>query len=152
MALLLSGGQQEYLEEKPTDPIEVLKAELDTLRHDFDQLFSESAVTKSELAEIKQLLYLQFQAFQQSFGNAPGAQAGVPSSSAEDKWRVIKQRFAPRLQEAIDILLLQGPMRRTQLSAAMKMDYSNCNKNVLGVLMRQGLLVETNGMIGLKQL
>jgi hypothetical protein len=43
-------------------------------------------------------------------------------------------------------------MRRTQLASAMKMDYSNCAKNVIAVLIRQGLIVERGGMLSLKEL
>lgn len=77
----------------------------------------------------------------------------LPSSDASpSKWDAIKKRLQPRLAEAIDVLLLQGSMRRTQLSAALKMDYSNCNKNVIAILLRQGLVKDSGGMLLLKEL
>ena len=74
------------------------------------------------------------------------------SVQGEARWNAIKSRLAPRLKEAVDILLLQGPMRRTQIAAALKMDYSNCTKNVIGVLLRQGIVIENGGHITLKEL
>jgi len=71
---------------------------------------------------------------------------------ADDKWTTIKMRLAPKLQQAVDVFLLQGPMKRTQVAAALRMDYSNCTKNVIGVLLRQGLLIENGGVLSLKQL
>ena len=68
------------------------------------------------------------------------------------KWNPIKARLAPRLAEAIDIFLAQGSLKRTQLAAAMRMDYSNCTKNVIAILVRQGLLIERGGQLSLKEL
>jgi hypothetical protein len=48
--------------------------------------------------------------------------------------------------------MLQGRMRRTQIASALKMDYSNCSKNVIGILVRQGWVVENGGDLSLKQL
>jgi hypothetical protein len=74
------------------------------------------------------------------------------ATSSPSKWDAIKKRLPPRQSEAIDIFLAQGSLRRTQLAAAMKMDYSNCTKNVIAVLVRQGLLIESGGMLSLKEL
>ena len=77
----------------------------------------------------------------------------LPTTGAQpSKWEPIKKRLAPRLAEAIDIFLAQGAMKRTQLSAAMRMDYSNCTKNVIAVLVRQGLLIESGGLLSLKEI
>lgn len=76
----------------------------------------------------------------------------VSPQGSNSKWDGIKSRLTPRLSEAIDIILLQGPMKRTQLAAALRMDYSNCTKNVITILIRQGLFVESGGNISLKQL
>lgn len=82
--------------------------------------------------------------------SAPTNQAA--GHGREGKWDAIKQRMAPRLREAVDILLLQGSMKRTQLAAALKMDYSNCTKNVVGIMLRQGWLVDNGGNLSLKEL
>jgi len=81
-------------------------------------------------------------------GQETGSTAGNPS-----KWDAVKQRLQPRHREVIDLLLIQGSMGRKQIAAALKMDYANCAKNVIGVLLRQGWLVD-NGREGvsLKQL
>ena len=79
----------------------------------------------------------------------------MPSSSSTatgSKWDAIKQRLQPRLRECVDLLLIQGHMKRTQIAAALKMDYSNCIKNVITILMRQGLLVDNGGELSLKEL
>jgi hypothetical protein len=74
------------------------------------------------------------------------------SDSGSSKWEAIKKRLPPRQAEAIDIFLAQGSLKRTQLAAAMRMDYSNCTKNVIAVLVRQGLLIESGGQLSLKDL
>ena len=127
-------GHQEYVEEgsEPT--------ELNLLR---DQV----AELQEEVNVIKGILMRQYGAFKSSYGD----QAIVTTDSA-DKWIAIKARMAPRLREAIDVLLLQGSMKRTQIASALKMDYSNCRKNVIGVLKAQGWLVENNGSLSLKVL
>lgn len=68
------------------------------------------------------------------------------------KWDAVKSRLAPRLRECIDLLLIQKHMKRTQIAAALKMDYSNCTKNVIAVLLRQGLLEDNGGELSLKDL
>ena len=68
------------------------------------------------------------------------------------KWEAVKSRLAPRLRECIDLLLIQKHMKRTQIAAALKMDYSNCTKNVIAALLRQGLLEDNGGELSLKEL
>lgn len=77
--------------------------------------------------------------------------ADAPQDNRE-KWDYIKRNLPPRLQQAIDLLLLQGSMKRTQIAAALKMDYSNCTKNVIGLLVRQGWVVDHGGSLSLKEL
>jgi hypothetical protein len=125
-------GHQEYVEQEPTE-IEVLRAQVSEMQEQLNTLTS--------------ILMRQYGAFKASFGD----QAIVTTDSA-DKWTAIKARMAPRLREAIDVLLLQGSMKRTQIASALKMDYSNCTKNVIGVLKAQGWIVEQNGSLSLKQL
>ena len=76
----------------------------------------------------------------------------IETPAANDKWEPIKKRLPPRQSEAVDILLAQGAMKRTQLAAAMKMNYTNCATNVIAVLIRQGIVIERGGQIELKQL
>jgi len=125
-------GEQEYVEE--VSELEMVKAQLNEMQE--------------ELNLLKSILVRQYSAFKATFGD----QVTVVTDSADPKWTAIKQRLAPRLREAVDILLLQGSMKRTQLAAALKMDYSNCTKNVVQVLKAQGWMVENNGHLSLKQL
>lgn len=127
-------GHQEYVEPVPPEPtdIEMLRAQITEMQE--------------ELNTVKGILMRQYGAFKAAFGD----QAIVTTDS--DKWTAIKARMAPRLREAIDVLLLQGSMKRTQIASALKMDYSNCTKNVIGVLKAQGWLVESNGSLSLKSL
>jgi len=86
-----------------------------------------------------------------------GALSGKPSAGSGSgdqgsKWEQIKRRLQPRLADAIDVLILQGSMSGTQLAAAMRMDRSNCSKNVVSVLLRQGLIVRNGHELSLKQL
>jgi DNA-binding transcriptional regulator YdaS (Cro superfamily) len=74
------------------------------------------------------------------------------SETQSSKWDAIKKKLPPRHAEAIDILMLQGSMRRKQLAAALKMDYSNCSSNLIGPLLRQGWFVDNGGSLSLKDL
>jgi hypothetical protein len=127
-------GHQEYIEDspEPTD-IELLRAQMGEMQQELDI--------------IKAVLMRQYGAFKVSFGDQ-----AIVTADATDKWTAIKARMAPRLREAIDVLLLQGSMKRTQIASALKMDYSNCTKNVIGVLKAQGWLVENGGNLSLKVL
>jgi len=131
MSQPLLSGEQEYVQEP--DELELLKAQVADLQE--------------EVNLIKGVLLRQYGAFKVSLGDQV-----VVTTDAADKWTTIKSRLAPRLREAVDVLLLQGSMKRTQLAAALKMDYSNCTKNVVQVLKSQGWLVESNGNLSLKQL
>jgi hypothetical protein len=133
MSQPLLNGEVEYMEDRAPDPIEMLRMEVADLRE--------------ELNAIKSVMLRQYSAYRQSFGDQQ-----VVSSDSADKWNSIKQRLAPRMREAVDILLLQGTMKRTQLASALKMDYSNCTKNVVGILLRQGWLIDNGGNLSLKQL
>jgi hypothetical protein len=74
------------------------------------------------------------------------------AGDASSKWEPIKKRLQPRLAEAIDIILVQGPMKRDELRVAMKMNYTNCCNNVVLPLVRQGLLIDSGGKLSLKEL
>jgi len=114
---------------------------------DFEILRAQVEEMKEELYLIKGILLRQYGAFKISFGDQV-----IVTADSSDKWTAIKARMTPRLREAIDVLLLQGTMKRTQIASALKMDYANCAKNVIGVLKAQGWLVETNGNLSLKVL
>jgi hypothetical protein len=130
---LLSGEYVETPDAPEVNEIDMLRARVDEMQE--------------ELGMIKSILLRQYGAFKASFGD----QAIMTADSA-DKWSAIKARLAPRLREAVEMLQLQGSMKRTQIAAALKMDYSNCTKNVIGVLKAQGWLVENNGNLSLKVL
>lgn len=131
----LLSGQQEYVADpSPIDPaIEALHERLDDMQ--------------DELSTIKRILMRQYGAFKADFGDQ-----AITTPDTTNKWDSIKTRMAPRMKEAVDVLLLQGSMKRTQLAAALKMDYSNCNKNVIQILLRQGWMVDNNGDLSLKVL
>jgi hypothetical protein len=136
---LLTEGQ-EYIEESPIEDTLNSVSEIEILQAQVSEL-------KEEVNTIKTILLRQYGAYKVSFGD----QAIVTTDSA-DKWVAIKGRLAPRLREAIDIILLQGSMKRKQLAAAMHLGYDNCATNVVSVLIRQGWLVENNGSLSLKVL
>ncbi len=133
MSQPLLSGEVEYMEDRGPDQMEMLRAEVSELR--------------DELNSIKSIMLRQYSAYRQAFGEQT-----VVSSDSADKWNSIKQRLAPRMRDAVDILLLQGSMKRTQLASALRMDYSNCNKNVIGILLRQGWLIDNGGNLSLKQI
>lgn len=115
-------------------------------------LHSELAHTRKDCEKtILRLLSPLYKALRPAFGDADPI-SGLDGDSSQAKWDAIKQRLAPRMREAVDILLMQGSMKRTQLAAALKMDYSNCTKNVVGILLRQGWIVDNGGNLSLKEL
>lgn len=129
------------------DRIEELEAELRLAR-----LQAANAKREATLAmgNLKKQLSPLYRALQMVFGELEAV--GDDMQGGGGKWDVVKQRLAPRLREAVDLLLIQGSMKRTQMAAALKMDYSNCTKNVIGALLRQGLLTDDNGQLRLKEL
>lgn len=130
-----------HLEER----VSILEQEIESLR-------SELALTRKECERaILKMLSPLYKALRPIYGEADPI-AGLDGGSNGSKWDAIKQRLAPRMREAVDILLMQGSMKRTQLAAALKMDYSNCTKNVVGILLRQGWLVDNGGNLSLKEL
>jgi hypothetical protein len=130
----LTSDHQEYVEE-PSEPneIETMRAQISDLQDDVNTL--------------KGILMRQYGAFKAVFGDQ-----AIVSVDAADKWAAIKARMAPRLREAIDVLLLQGNMKRTQLAAALHLGYVNCTNNVVAPLKQQGWIVENGGNLSLKKL
>jgi hypothetical protein len=146
---LLSSGDAEYIEDRGPDIMEQLRLRISQLERRVESLESALDVTKRDAVVI--VLNLLHQSLKHvASGKFDISQ--IESPAQHSKWDAIKKRLQPRLAEAIDVLLLQGEMRRTQLASAMKMDYSNCAKNVIAVLIRQGLIVERGGMLSLKGL
>lgn len=68
------------------------------------------------------------------------------------RWEAIKQRNPGRIAQAIDVLLLHGAMSTNQLAAAMRMDRSNCSKNVVVKMKSMGLIIKTGHEFSLKEL
>ena len=135
--------------------IEELRGEIESLRSELiasKREFATAAAKIERRAIVTVLGIIQTAMHDVASGKFDLSSVQVSSDNAESKWEAIKQRLAPRLKEAIDILLIQGPMRRTQLASAMKMDYSNCVKNVVAVLIRQGLLIDNGRELSLKEL
>lgn len=133
-----------------TREVERLEGELRAAKLETEKVRAENGRAISALR--KQLAPL-FRALQMVFGEIDAVSEGdVGVPQADTKWESVKQRLAPRLRDAIDILLVQKAMKRTQLAAALRMDYSNCNKNVIGVLLRQGLLLDNGRELSLKEL
>lgn len=153
MPLLLEGNVDER-----DGTIAALEQEVERLEGDLGIARAEVAHLRKENARAVSALRRQLsplhQALRQVFGEMDALGTDEPGSpdGKTDKWNVIKQRLTPRLREAVDILQLQGTMRRTQLATALKMDYSNCTKNVIGVLIRQGWVVDNGGNLSLKEL
>ena len=132
----------------PAEPSEPIEPEYPTEPDQLELLRAQIVELQEDVNTLKGILMRQYGAFKAAFGEG----GAIISTDSSDKWNAIKSRMAPRMKEAIDVLLLQGSMKRTQLAAALKMDYSNCNKNVIQILLRQGWMVDNNGNLSLKQL
>lgn len=122
--------------------------------HEVEQLRANFLSFIQATGERIQLLEERLARIEQGLSHAAGdGTVTVPVQvQSPDKWQQIKQRLPPRLAQAIDVLLLQGSMSGTQLAAAMRMDRSNCSKNVVQILLRQGLIVRNGRELSLKQL
>lgn len=144
---LLSTG--EYVEDEPViDPFAERVGELE------DRIASlESQLTNVKRDAVVALLTLLSDSMRHiAMGKMDIPDISSNTQGGNSKWDVVKQRLQPRQREAVDILLLQGSMKRTQLASAMKMDYANCAKNVVSVLKSAGWIVESGGNLSLKQL
>src|ERR1700685_1561239 len=117
------------------------------LGNEVEMLRAQVTEMQEDLNMLKNILMRQYGAFKASFGDQV-----IMTTDSADKWTAIKARLAPRLREAVEMLQLQGSMKRTQIASALRMDYSNCTKNVIGVLKAQGWIIENNSSLSLKQL
>jgi len=63
------------------------------------------------------------------------------TTAPSSRWEAIKQRNPGRIAQAVDTLLVHGTMSVSNLASAMRMDRSNCSKNVVTKLRSMGLLV-----------
>lgn len=135
------------------EPSVDLSDRVSDLEQQVQLLHADLAHTRKDCEKaILKLLSPLYKALRPAFGDLDPV-AGLDSNGAAgSKWEAIKPRLAPRMRDAIDILLMQGSMKRTQLAAALKMDYSNCTKNVVGILLRQGWIVDNGGNLSLKEL
>lgn len=141
------------------DIISSLTAENDRLIAENRRLQGELSTAKAQagraLAAIRHQMEPWHKALKLLFGEmeAIGGDANpTDDNSQQAKWETVKRQMPPRLAQAIDLLMLQGRMKRTQIASALKMDYSNCTKNVIGALLRQGWIVENGGELSLKRL
>lgn len=156
MALLLEGG---VMDERDSE-LERLRDENAALQEELNDALTQAAIAKREAArsvvELRRQLSPLYRALQAVFGEidaiAGSEPTGGQTTGDNAKWDAVKAKMPPRHREAIELLLLQGAMRRTQVASALKMDYSNCTKNVTSILLRQGWLVDNGGMLSLKKL
>ena len=141
------------------DVIANLTADNDRLIAENRRLQGELSTAKAQagraLAAIRHQLEPWYRALKQLFGEIEavgGAAVTADDNSQQAKWEAVKRQMTPRLAQAVDLLMLQGSMKRTQIASALNMDYSNCTKNVIGILLRQGWIVENGGELSLKKL
>jgi len=136
-------GRQEYVEPvNDTQRIDELESRLAEVEH------AQSVVKRDAVVALLSLLSQALRQVASGKIDLDSIQTEAPAG----KWDAIKKRLPPKQAAAIDIFLAQGSLKRTQLAAAMRMDYSNCTKNVIAVLVRQGLLIESGGLLSLKDL
>lgn len=147
---LLLEGRSEFRDETPTlrREIERLVGELRRTEGELRQAQDEALAARQAVSGLRRLLAPLWGEVQALRDDSPRT-ANLQGNS---KWAAIKQRLAPRLQDAIDIFLSQGTMTSSALAAALKTSNSNCSTNVVGPLLRQGLLVRNGRELQLKSL
>jgi len=134
--------------------------ELFTLRRQLAQLDEalrleriKTGQVESGVRELRHVLNPLFAALRKIYGEMDDmGLSNSPVVNGDDRWNAIKARLAPRLQAAIDIFLTQGTMTSSALAAALRTSNSNCSTNVVGPLLRQGLLVRNGRELSLKAL
>lgn len=144
MSQPLLEGRQEYMEDSGPDVVAQLESRIGELEASLSTVKRDAVVT---------VLSLLTEALRHVASGKMDIPTVTTTANGQDaRWDAIKNRLAPRLKEAVELLLVQGPMKRAQIAAALRMDYSNCTKNVIGQLLRQGVAVESGGHVTLKQL
>jgi hypothetical protein len=139
----------------PDERDEIIAGLRGDVRHLERLLEEEKRRSVNAVGKLRTQLTPLYNALQQLFGDMDaigGGEAPAAAAGASGKWVAIKSKMPQRHRECIDLLAIAGKMRRGQIAAAMKMDKSNCSKNVIGILLRQGFLVDNNGEIELRQI
>jgi hypothetical protein len=84
-------------------------------------------------------------------GEAGAPQNGSQSDATRQVWDSWKQKLGGLTAQAIDILLLHGPMNQTQLRLQLRCA-SRSVTNIVGALNKAGLINKADGKITLKPL
>jgi hypothetical protein len=106
------------------------------------------------MAELKITLTPLYKALQMVFGHLdtmgvdPSAPGPSKHAAAWDSW---KKKLKGLNAQAIDVLLLHGPMNQTQLRIQLSCA-SRSVTNIVGTLNKAGLINKVDGKIGLKEL
>jgi hypothetical protein len=117
-----------------------------------------SAAIEAGALELRQLLAPLYKGLQMIFGQldtmgvtANGAAA--PNDSRREVWDSWKQKLGGLTAQAIEVLLLHGPMNQTQLRIQLKCA-SRSVTNIVGALNKAGLIDKDKrgGKISLKRL
>lgn len=151
MSNLLLEGQVDHSAEQ----IRQLKEQVHDLRQQLTMAIHERDQARKGIARavatLRQLLLPYYRTMQVIMGEIE--EAGIDNAPAADaRWEPIKKRLPPRLRECVELLLAQGSMKRKEIAAAMHMNYTGCVNNVIGRLVREGLVVDNGGKMELKEL
>ena len=139
-----------------------LREENRTLRIENSTLKAELEATRAEnevaIGSLRRCLTPLYQALQRVFGDmdaiAPVGDEPAATGSAANgnsRWDAIKQRNPGRIAEAIDALLIHGPLNVSQMAAVIHIDRSNCSKNVVGKMLRMGIAERDGQKIRLRE-
>jgi hypothetical protein len=138
------------------DEIERLRRHVRDLEVDLVAERHKNKAIEDGIRDLKRATWPLLNALQQIHGLIAPMGIGDPANEnagpASDKWTVIKQRYPGRIADAIDALLAHGSMNASQLAAALKMDRSNCSKNLVPKLAQLGLIVRNGRELTLKAL
>ena len=144
------------------DRVDSLEQDLRQAKAEVIRLRASSDTATMAITELRRQLGPLYRALRAVFGeielvagkdDAPTSPSPSPSSdngSQSSRWDAIKRGLAPRLAQAIDILLTHGAKTNSQLAAAMKMDRTNCNNNVTLKLKQMGLIVKNGNEYSVK--
>lgn len=146
--LLSAGVAQEYVGEGTSNMelaarVESLNDRMEELEQSIEMVQRNAVVTLLNLlaASLKQV----------AAGKFDLADAPVVTGAASSKWEAIKQRNPGRVAEAIDILLIHGPITTSQLAVNLKMNRTNCSGNLVPRLISMGICQRNGGLLQLRE-
>jgi hypothetical protein len=150
--LLLNGKSEPQYGEGP-DVVTVMRGQINRLERRLDDVeASRDLIKRDAVVIVLNMLAKSLRMVASGELDLDITDGAVAVAGVNPRWDAIKRSLPPRLAQAIDVLLTQGPKTNMQLAAAMRMDRTNCNNNVTLKLKQMGLIVKNGNEYSVKDL